>query len=102
MDLGLTGVQQNSGDLTQLLEGGVALQGQGQFLCSLVTDLVVSEVQLPQGTIGCQTPTEGGKGIFPRAKVVPLQREATGRVDTCFWLSRTLLPWSPGHVEGQD
>lgn len=73
MYLGLMGgVQQGSGDLTQLLEGAVALQGQGQLLCSLVTDLVVSEVQLPQGAIGCQTPTEGGKGIFPRAKVVPL------------------------------
>lgn len=74
----------------QLLEGGVALQGQGQFLCSLVTDLVVSEVQLPQGTIGCQTPTEGGKGIFPRAKVVPLQREALNRLVLSKELSQSL------------
>lgn len=66
------GGQQDSGGLTQLLEGGIALQGQGQLLCSLVTDLVVSEVQLPQGAIGRQTPTEGGKGIFPCAKVIPL------------------------------
>lgn len=49
----LTGVRQNSGDLTQLLESGVSLQGQGQFLCPLVTDLVVPEVQLPQGAVGC-------------------------------------------------
>lgn len=55
-----------------MLEGTVALQGQGQLLCSLVTDLVVSEVQLPQAAIGCQPPTEGGKGILPHAQVVPL------------------------------
>lgn len=60
-------VQQSLGDLTQLPQGGVALQGQGQPLCSLVTDLVVPEVQLPQGGVDGQALTEGGKGIFPCA-----------------------------------
>lgn len=67
--------------LTQLLEDGVALQGQGQLLRALVADLVVAEVQLPQGDVACQGPAESGEGIFPRAQVVPLQDEAMGRVD---------------------
>lgn len=65
--------------LTQLLEGSIALQAQGQLLCPLVTDLVVAEVQVLQGAVGCQAPTQGGKGIFPRAQVVPLQGEAVVR-----------------------
>ena len=70
-----------AGSLTQLLEAGIALQGQGQFLGTLVVDLVVAEVQLPQGAIGRQGPAEGGKGFVPCAQVVPLQGEAAGRVD---------------------
>lgn len=70
-----------AGSLTQLLEAGIALQGQGQLLSTLVVDLVVAEVQLPQGAIGRQGPTEGGKGFIPCAQVVPLQGEAAGRVD---------------------
>ena len=41
-----------------------------------MADLVVAEVQLPQGTVGCQGPAESGEGVFPRAQAVPLQGEA--------------------------
>ncbi|KAK2112394.1 hypothetical protein P7K49_012141 [Saguinus oedipus] len=47
------GSPRHPGGLTQLLEGGIALQGQGQLLGALVTDLVVAEVQLLQRAIGC-------------------------------------------------
>lgn len=60
----------------QLLEAGIALQGQGQLLGAFVVDLVVAEVQLPQGAIGRQGPAKGGKGFIPCAQVVPLQGEA--------------------------
>lgn len=59
----------------------MALQHQGQLLGALVADLVVAQVQLPQGAVARQSPAEGGKGVFPRAQVVPLQGEAAGRVD---------------------
>ena len=36
-----------AGSLTQLLEAGIALQGQGQFLGTLVVDLVVVVVVIP-------------------------------------------------------
>lgn len=55
------------GGLTQLLEVGVACQGQGQLLCALVADLVVAEVKLPESAIARQRPAEGSKRIFPRA-----------------------------------
>lgn len=71
----------SAGSLTQLLEAGIALQGQGQLLGAFVVDLVVAEVQLPQGAIGRQGPAKGGKGFIPCAQVVPLQGEAAGSVD---------------------
>lgn len=81
------------GGLTQLLEAGVACQGQGQLLRALVADLVVAEVQLPESAVARQGPAEGGEGIFPRAQVVPLQGEAVGKVDVRWVAPRsTLLP----------
>lgn len=83
------------GGLTQLLEAGVTGQGQGQLLCTLVADLVVTEVKLPEGAIACQGPAEGGKGIFPRAQVVPLEGEAAGQVAMSCVAPRSTL-WSQG------
>lgn len=84
------------GGLTQLLEAGVARQGQGQLLRALVVDLVVAEVQLLQGTVARQGPAEGGKGIVPRAQIVPLQSETAGKVGLrCAAPGSTLLPQGP-------
>lgn len=83
--------------LTQLLEAGIACQGQGQLLCALVADLVVAEVQLPQGTIARQGPAEGGESVFPRTQVVPLQGETAGKADVRRVAPRgILLPQGPG------
>lgn len=94
------GERASTGSLTQLLEAGVALQGQGQLLCALVADLVVAEVQLLQAAVAGQRPAKGGEGVFPRAQVVPLQGEAAGRVDMrCVAPRSTLLPWGGGALE---
>ena len=88
--------------LTQLLEAGIARQGQGQLLCALVADLVVAEIQLPQGPVVRQGPAEGGEGVFPRTHVVPLQRETAGEADVRRVAPRsTLLPQGLEGLEGR-